>query len=222
MKLRECENFLVLGLFLGLIGLLSALVLSLVSALTAPAIEQAELNAKSKALEKLAFGPFDNKPTQEKCELDGVTFMAVRKSGKLVGIAAEAETSGYAGKIKELVGFKPDDKQDWTITVVLVTEEKETPGLGKEVCSRKFKKTIFNFWKPLPGGLPPNEILDQFSDRRAGGKDDWRVTKDGGDFKFRTGATVTSRAVTSVTGKAAKTFAKHRREILGQFKESAK
>ena len=218
MKLRECENFLVLGLFLGAVGLLSAVVLALVSDVTAPAIKKAELNAKSRALENLAFGGFDNKPTQEKCEFDGVTFMAVRKGGKLVGIAAEAETDGYAGKIRELVGFKPDG----TITVVLITEEKETPGLGKEVCARKFQKTIRNFWKPTPKKLPPNEILDQFSGRRATGRIDWSVTRDGGEFKFRTGATVTSRAVTGLTGKAAKTFAGHRREILKQFGESAK
>ena len=31
MKLKECENFVVLGIFLGLVGLFSALVLALVS-----------------------------------------------------------------------------------------------------------------------------------------------------------------------------------------------
>jgi len=218
MKLKESENFVVLGLFLGAVGLLSALVLALVSDLTAPEIEKAELRSKSAALKQLKFPEFDNDPTVEKHIFDGVTFMAVRRGGKLVGIAAEAETdSGYAGKIKELVGFKTDG----TILAVLITEEKETPGLGKNVCERKFKKTIFNFLKPAPKGLPANEILDQFSDKKADGKIDWRVKKDGGDFTFRTGATVTSRAVTEMTGKAAKTFAKHREEILAKFAEKA-
>lgn len=218
MKLRECENFWVLGLFLGLTGLLSALVLAVVSGATAPKIEQAKMRSKNAALRQL-MPAFDNNPFAEQCNFDGVTFMAVRKNGVLVGIAAEAETPhGYAGTIRELVGFDPDGK----ILAVLVTAEKETPGLGKNVCERKFKKTIFNFWKPLPPGLPPNEILDQFSGRRAGGKTDWRVTKDGGDFKFRTGATVTSRAVTELAGKAAKTFAARRREIFKCFKEEAK
>ena len=218
MKLRECENFFVLGLFLGLTGLLSALVLALVSGATAPKIEQAKMRSKNAALRQL-MPEFDNDPFSEACVFDGVSFMAVRKGGKLVGIAAEAETpDGYAGAIREIVGFDRDGK----ILAVLVTAEKETPGLGKVVCERKFKKTIFNFWKPQPKGLPPNEILDQFSGRSAGGKDDWRVTKDGGEFKFRTGATVTSRAVTGLTGKAAKTFAAHRREIFKRFKESAK
>ena len=218
MKLKESENFVVLGIFLGAVGLLSALVLALVSDLTAPAIRTAERKAQSKALEQLRFGKFDNDPAQEMCTFDGVTFMAVRNGKELVGIAAEAETAnGYAGKIRQLVGFKPDG----TVTAVLITEEKETPGLGKNVCERKFQKTIFNFTEPAPAGLPPNPILDQFSGKKAGDAAiDWRVKKDGGDFDFRTGATVTSRAVVEMTGKTAKTFAGHRAEILAKFGEA--
>lgn len=218
MKLKECENFVVLGLFLGAVGLFSALVLAVVSNLTAPAIEKAELKAKSKALAQLALGNFDNDPTREKCVLDGVTFMAVRNGGKLVGIVAETEENGYGGKVRELVGFKPDG----TVTAVLVTDEKETPGLGKNVCERKFKKDITNFLKPAPAGLPPNPILDQFAGRKAGDKTVWRVKKDGGDFDFRTGATVTSRAVVEMTGKAAEVFAKRRAKLAEAFPEVKK
>ena len=224
MKLKDSENFVVLGLFLGAVGLVSALVLALVSGLTAPKIEEAKLRAKKDALEQLQFGKFDNDPTQEKCVIDGVTFMALRKDGKLVGIASEAETKGYAGTIKELVGFKPDG----TITAVLITEEHETPGLGKVVCERKFQKTIKNFLKPAEKGLPPNPILDQFSKkedktaRKAGDGTKWRLKKDGGDFDGRTGATVTSRAVTEITGKTVETFDKHRDEILKEFPEEKK
>jgi electron transport complex protein RnfG len=219
MKLKDCENFLVLGLFLGMVGLLSALVLGLISNLTAPEIAKAELRTKSAALKQLKLPEFDNDPTQERCEFDGVDFMAVRKGGKLVGIAAEAETKeGYAGKIRELVGFLPDG----TITSVLVTEENETPGLGKNVCERKFQKTIVNFMKAAPQGPPPNPILDQFSGRKAGDGTTWQLKKDGGDFDGKTGATVTSRAVTGMTGKAAETFAAHRSEIAEKFPEVAK
>lgn len=218
MKLKECENFVILGIFLGVVGLLSALVLAVVSNLTAPEIKKAEQRVQSAALKQLKLPEFDNDPAQEKCEIDGVTFMAVRKGKKLVGIAAEAETKGYAGTVKELVGFTPDG----TITAVLVTEEHETPGLGKNVCERKFQKDITNFTKPAEKGLPPNPILDQFSGKKAGDKIDWRVKKDGGDFEFRTGATVTSRAVVEMTGKAAKTFADHRAEILEKFPEVTK
>ena len=217
MKLRDCENFFVLGLFLGAVGLLSALVLALVSDLTAPEIRKADQRAKSAALKQLQLGEFDNDPAQEKWESDGVTFMAVRKGGRLVGIVAETETKGYGGTIRELVGFRPDG----TITAVIVTDEHETPGLGKNVCERKFKKTIFNFFKPAPEGLAPNPILDQFSGKKAkaGDKTGWRVKKDGGDFDYRTGATVTSRAVTGMTGRAAQVFADRPAEIKAAFPE---
>ena len=218
MKLRECENFWVLGLFLGMVGLISALVLALVSEVTAPAIARSGERSKSAALKQLNLPEFDNAPTKETIRVPGadggVVFMAVRRSGKLVGLAAEASTrSGYAGEVRELVGFDRDGR----ILAVLVTDEKETPGLGKNVCERKFKRTIFNFFKPVPAGLPPNEILDQFTGRRAGDKTDWRVVKDGGEFTFRTGATVTSRAVTALTGDIAGALAKHRGKIFAAF-----
>lgn len=218
MKLRECENFWMLGSFLGIVGLVSALVLALVSQVTAPAIARSGDRAKSAALKQLNLPEFDNVPTRETFRVPGadgeVVFMAVRRSGKLVGLAAESSTnSGYAGAIRELVGFDCDGR----ILAVLVTEEKETPGLGKNVCERKFPRTIFNFFKPTPSGLPPNAVLDQFTGRRAGDKTDWRVSKDGGDFAFRTGATVTSRAVTALTGDIAEAFAGHRGEIFAAF-----
>ena len=213
MKLKECENFWILGAFLGAVGLVSALVLGLVSTLTAPAIAKADQRTKSAALRQL-IPEFDNDPARESCVIDGVTFMAARRGGVLVGIAAEAETnSGYGGKIRELVGFAPDG----SILAVLVTDENETPGLGKVVCERKFKKTIFNFFRPTPKGLPPNEILDQFTGRKADGRGNWRVKKDGGDFEYRTGATVTSRAVTELTGRAAQVFSSHRAAIAAKF-----
>ena len=215
MKLKECENFWGLGLFLGAVGLLSALVLAVVSDVTGPAVAAAEKRTRSAALRQL-LGDFDNDPAQEKREFDGVVFMAARRNGALIGIAAEAETkNGYGGKIKELVGFSPEG----SVLTVLVTEENETPGLGKVVCERKFKKTIFNFFKPVPPGLPPNPILDQFSGKSAEGKSVWRVKKDGGDFEFRTGATVTSRAVTELTGRAVKVFARHRAKLVSEFGE---
>ncbi len=221
MKLRECENYWVLGLFLGAVGLVSALALALVSEFTAPAIAQAGQRAKNAALLRLNLPEFDNVPAEEQYRVpgaaDGVTFMAVRKGGKLVGFAAEAVTAaGYAGEIRELVGFDADGR----ILAVLVTEEKETPGLGKNVCERKFKRTVFNFLRPAPQGLPPNEILDQFTGRKAGDKTDWRLTRDGGEFTFRTGATVTSRAVTELAGDISRALADNRKQILAAFGEA--
>ena len=78
MKLKECENFWILGAFLGAVGLVSALVLALVSSLTAPAIARADQRAKSAALRQL-IPDFDNDPAAEVLKLDGVAFMAARR-----------------------------------------------------------------------------------------------------------------------------------------------
>ena len=91
---------------------------------------------------------------------------------------------------------------------MMITEDKETPGLGKEVCARKVSRTIKNLF-PDTSKLPENKILDQYN-----GKDasvyPWKTTKDGGEFEFRTGATVTSRAVTELMGDIVKTYTQSR------------
>ena len=86
---------------------------------------------------------------------------------------------------------------------VQIIEHKETPGLGAAVCERKFQKTIFNLFEAEPAGLPPNAILDQFKNKNHKNAGNWKISKDGGEFAYRTGATVTSRAVTDMVNSAA-------------------
>ena len=50
----------------------------------------------------------------------------------------------------------------------------------------------------------------------------WRLKKDGGDFDGKTGATVTSRAVTEITGKTVETFEKHRADLDKAFPKEKK
>ena len=102
-----------------------------------------------------------------------------------------------------MVSFDPNGK----ILAVRILEHNETPGLGAAVCERKFQKTIFNLGAPRPAGLPPNPVLDQFHGRLAAEGGNWKVSKDGGDLIFRTGATVSSRAVTEAVNLAAVNFA---------------
>jgi len=52
-KLRETENIWILGIFLGVTGLLAALILSVVSQLTAKPIEDAKARTRINALKKL-------------------------------------------------------------------------------------------------------------------------------------------------------------------------
>ncbi|MBQ9776785.1 MAG: RnfABCDGE type electron transport complex subunit G [Lentisphaeria bacterium] len=210
MKLRETENIVILGIFLALTGLISALVLAVVSGVAEGPIKTAELRNATAAL-KDVLPTFDNNPAQCKTEVNGITFYGAKKNGKLVGFAAEGSNKlGYAGNITAVIGFEPDG----TIRSILITKQGETPGLGTKACERKHVKTIFNFWKPAPAGLAPNAFLDQFSGLKSG---NYKVTKDGGKIDYITGATVTSRAITTLTADIQKKFLQQKSEIIKSF-----
>jgi len=212
-KLKSCESAPVLGIFLGVTGLLSALVLALVSQVTAKPIEAAKLANRNRDL-KQVLPAFDNLPSKESiCVASPAgwpfTFYVARRGGKVVGVAAAGTNPGaYAGNLSALAGISPEGK----VLAFLVTEQHETPGLGAEVCARKFPRTIFNLTKPAPAGLPPNGVLDQFSGMDC--SDSFDLKQDGGTIDGRTGATVTSRAVTRLMGEMAAAFSAHRDEIL--------
>lgn len=203
MSLRKSENIWVLSLFLGITGLLAALILALVSDMTAEPIRQAKIKNELKMLRRLELPEFDNNMTEKVFTVNGIRFMAATREGKLVGLVAEAATNrGYNGKMRSLISFDVSGN----IKAVQIIEHNETPGLGAAVCERKFKKTIFNLFKAPPAGLPANAVLDQFNGKNASGSGNWKIVRDGGDFIYRTGATVSSRAVTDMVNRAAAEF----------------
>ncbi len=208
MKLRENENFAVLGLFLAATALLSAALLGIFTDLVKDPIAAAE-KARQRAGLRLVLGEFDNDPSEETFNLNGIKFMAARKNGSLTGTAVEISGPGYGGDITLLIGIKISDG---TVNRVLVMEQHETPGLGAEVCLRKTKKTVFNLGQQTNAAVPGNPLLDQFNGEN--GSRNWKIVKDGGDFQFKTGATVTSRAVTELTGIAVNIFAKQRQTVI--------
>lgn len=212
MKLKNTENFAVLGVFLAVTGLISGLLLAVFSDIAKEPIAAAELRNTNKALEQI-LPPFDNQPSQNKFEIDGITFLGAVRDGKLVALAASGEKKGYAGPVRALVGLELDGK----IRAVLITGQNETPGLGANVCERKFKKTIFNLFDKRPEGLAPNPFLDQFDGMAATKDVVWKVKKDGGDIEYVTGATVTSRAITALADEITHCFLAHRGEIIAKL-----
>ena len=202
MKLRNRESLPVLGLFLGGIALLAALVLAVVSQLTAEPIRKSQESKKVNEFKRLRLPEFDR--IGDVVDIDGKSFYPVEKDGKTVGFVGSAVTrKGYAGEIEALVGFDLAGK----ITGVQILRQKETPGLGAEVCSRKFQRTIFNLSEEAPE-IPAQQYLDQYNGKNAQEAGAWKTSADGGEFIYKTGATVTSRAVTSVVDEIASAFAK--------------
>lgn len=116
------------------------------------------------------------------------TIYRARFDGKPSALVAEAVApDGYAGKIRLIVALGADQK----LLGVRVVEHKETPGLGDYIEPRKDKN------KAHPWIL-------QFTDLALAdlGEAQWRVRKDGGQFDYRAGATVTPRAVVKAVHKA--------------------
>lgn len=222
MKLKDNENLVVLGLFLGAVSLLSALVLAVFSDLTSGPIAEAKKQRENQALLQV-LPAFDNNINEKQLIIKSpsgwdVTLRAAKKEGRICGYAADCiNPRGYAGNIRMLAGLTPDGK----IRALLITEQKETPGLGAEVCKREFRKTIFNLTVPVPEGLPPNAYLDHYNGKTvpSGG---WKIRKDGGDAPFVTGATVTGRAIALSASEIALAFKKHQREITAAFSGGAK
>jgi len=208
-------NVSVLGVFLGGIAALAAGLLAFVSEQTNDAIAANRLKKTTAALERV-LPAFDNVPADETLVFDApqgwpVTFYVARKDGKPVGFAGEVVTpKGFSGDVTVMVGLNADA----SVRKVIVVKNNETPGLGTVVCDRKNAKTLFDVLsgKKPPEGLPPNPLLDQYEERKAGASE-WKVKKDGGDVDAKTGATITSRAVCGAVYAVAETAGEHLEEL---------
>lgn len=97
---------------------------------------------------------------------------------------------GYSGKISLLVAIKADGE----VAGVRVVAHKETPGLGDYIEIAK------NNWIRIFDGT--SQV--RYNDR------DWKVKKDGGQFDYMAGATITPRAVIKAVYKALQYYAQHR------------
>ena len=93
---------------------------------------------------------------------------------------------GYSGDIKLLIAIKADG----SISGVRVLAHKETPGLGDYIDIAKD-----NWIK-----LFDNESLLKTAEQQ------WKVKKDGGEFDYMAGATITPRAIVKAVHKALQYF----------------
>lgn len=103
---------------------------------------------------------------------------------------------GYSGKIVLLVAVRANGE----LAGVRVVEHKETPGLGDYIeIGRSNWVTGFN-----------GTSLEKYQDR------DWKVKKDGGQFDYMAGATITPRAVVKAVHKSLQYYAAHRADLFAE------
>lgn len=151
-----------------LISLFMSAALGYVYVVTKGPIEATSKKAEIDAV-KNVLPSFDNDPTKDAKNIDGLTFYTGTASGNPIGCAVKTYTDkGFSGHFEIMVGFKPDG----TIYKTAVLEQKETPGLGDKMKTK---------WK------------DQFNEKNPASFK-LLVKKDGGQVDAITASTITSRA----------------------------
>jgi electron transport complex protein RnfG len=103
---------------------------------------------------------------------------------------------GYSGKIGLLVAIRENGE----LAGVRVVSHRETPGLGDYI-----EITRSNWITGFDG-----KSLEKYKDS------DWKVKKDGGQFDYMAGATITPRAVVKAVHKTLQYYAAHRAELFAQ------
>ncbi|MDR2259431.1 MAG: RnfABCDGE type electron transport complex subunit G [Azoarcus sp.] len=138
---------------------------------------------------------YDNALLADMIDADGGSGGAVgriwraRRGGEPVALVFETFASdGYGGRIELIAALDIRGEGQSQVRGVRVSAHRETPGLGDYIDPAKDRDKEHPWIAQFSGvdaGLPIAR---------------WAVRKDGGDFDYRTGATVSARAVTRALG----------------------
>lgn len=172
---------------------------------TKSSIAQSEQEEKLKLIQQLIpSGTFDNDIVADTQSLApdallGTTRIGTAYRARLhdqpVGVVLEAiAPDGYSGRISLIIAIKADG----SLGGVRVVEHKETPGLGDYIDIAK------SAWIT---GFDGKSLVPQQDA-------DWQVKKDGGQFDYMAGATVTPRAVVKAVHKTLQYFALHQATLF--------
>lgn len=134
----------------------------------------------------------------------GGSVWRARKGGQPAALVIEASApDGYAGQIDLIVAVAATGE----VLGARVTQHRETPGLGDYIDPRKDKDKTHPW-------------ISQFENRAADlPASAWTVKKDGGQFDYATGATISARAVTRAIGRAAAYAAANRESLFRQERQ---
>ena len=170
-------------------------------------IEASEAFEKMKSFEQvLPANQYDNNLLKDFIEIPAggelnnhapTKAFVARLAGNATAVILEATArDGYSGDIKLLIAVH----KDGSLGGVRVIKHKETPGLGDYI------DIAHGDWIKLFDG----ESLTKTSDEK------WKVKKDGGQFDYMAGATITPRAVVKATHGALNYVAKNRNTLFAE------
>lgn len=174
-------------------SLLASTALSISYFVTKTPIEESDARAKRIFLNQvIPSSLYDNNLVKDTISVEpnplignkkNIDIYRAKKNNQVIAVIIETiAPDGYSGEIKTLVGVGQEDK----ILGVRVITHKETPGLGDYIEIEK-SQWIKNF---------DLKSLDKMTEK------EWAVKKDGGDFDYVSGATITPRAVIKSTYKS--------------------
>jgi len=192
-----------LCLVLTIIGAACAAVMAFVDQETKAPIAKSKAAEKVDAM-KIVVPSSDNDLAKDAVTIEDkdlgstLTFFVAKKEGAAVGAAfIVVAPNGYAGNIEIMVGVDTAG----AVTGLEIIKHAETPGLGSKIATPAFK-----------GQYIGTSIKDPAQ---------WAVVKDGGTFKQITGATISSRAVTTAIASGLELLEAHRAEVFGAPKAGA-
>ena len=167
------------------ITLIASAGVGVVNMITLEPIAQAELAAKTEALNGVL--PAFDETLSDELTIDDmiVPVHTASLDGMTVGYAVEAiSKQGFGGPVSLMVGFTPAGE----VINVNVLKQTETPGLGTKMADEG---------NPLINSIKGQQLEQK---KLVGGK--LAVTKDGGDVDALTAATISSRAYVDAINRA--------------------
>jgi electron transport complex protein RnfG len=196
------KEILRLCIVLTVIGAVCAAVMAFVDQKTKDPIEKSLAAEKMDAM-KVVIPPSNNSLAEDAVTLKDtdreaeMTFCVGKMDGVPVGAAfVVVAPSGYSGNIEILVGVDTA----CVVTGIEILRHNETPGLGSKIATPGFK--------------------NQFVGKSVKEPANWSVMKDGGPFKQITGATISSRAVTTAIAGGLEFLEAHKAEVFGASKKA--
>lgn len=186
--------------------------------LTKPALDASAAEEKMRKIDEvLPRNEYDNNLLQDTLKLpptpalgldDESTLYRARRNGQPAALVFETVApDGYAGRIRLIIALRADA----SVAGVRVTEHKETPGLGDYIEPKKDKNQS-RPWITQFNGLSPLTTAAEA----------WKVKKDGGQFDYYAGATVTPRAVVKAVKNAVFYVAQNRDRLFAPTEAGAK
>jgi electron transport complex protein RnfG len=186
-------------------ALVGTAMLALTYQLTHEPIARSEEKEKLKLVTQIApAATYDNDIIKDTAELPAdkllgnddttIAYLGHMKDQPSIAVMQIIAPDGYSGKIRLIVSIRSDGR----IGGVRVISHKETPGLGDYIEIAK------NKWITVFDGKSLDDPKDS----------DWKVKKDGGQFDYMAGATITPRAVVKAVHKALQYYAQHRDEMF--------